>query len=243
VLEVGGERVVLDRGGGGPVRLAQDSAASLALLERTAEVEPHAVVTVTAPTGPGEAAAERFSLRGFRDARDAARRECTQPMKGADSLVIDGGLVRFGTGWNVHAVPTGEPGRRTCFAAARQLVSRSWPSSGPLPDPAGPRLVVARREASQGVSPLAYDPGHAYADGAEAVLQVGEQRFRMPVREGMAEARESAAAVQAMLGADPAGTVTVTGPGDGGTEVVSRFSLDGFRRTYDAAATYCNEPS
>jgi hypothetical protein len=89
VLEVGGERVVLDRGGGGPVKLAQDSAASLALLERTAEVEPHAVVTVTAPTGPGEAAAERFSLRGFRGARDAARRECTQPMKGADSLVID----------------------------------------------------------------------------------------------------------------------------------------------------------
>lgn len=236
-LDAGGESVALD-GRGGPVRLAQDRPALLALLERVAEADPDAVVTVTAPAGPGEAdTEERFSLRGFREARAAIRRECARPAESPDWLVLDAGLVRFGIGWNVHAVPTETPGRRTCFAAARRLLRPP-----DFPDPAGPRLVIARLATAPGGAILGYDPAHAYAEGAVAVLQVGEQRFPMPVRAGIAEPRDGGAAVHAMLEADPAGVVTVTGPGDGGGEVTNRFSLDGFRWTYEALPTYCDGP-
>ncbi|WP_343895203.1 hypothetical protein [Craurococcus roseus] len=234
VLQAAGERVMLGPSGG-PVRMAQDPSALLALLERAAAAASDAVVTVTAPSGPSEAdAEERFSLLGFREAVAAIRRECERPERSPDWLVLDGGLVRFGTGWNVHAVPTETPGRRTCFAAARRLLERGGP------DPAGPRLVVARAMAPGGSALVSYDPAHVYAEGAVAILQVGDRRFPMPVRDGIAQALDGKAVVGAMLEADPEGAVAVTGPGEaGGAQATTRFSLDGFRWTYEAAATYC----
>jgi hypothetical protein len=237
LLEAGGQRVLLERGGGGPVRLAQNSAALLALLERTAAADPDAVVTVTAPTGPGEAeAVERFSLRGFRTARRAVRAECGRTAGPSEFLVMDGGLVRFGTGWNVHAIPTDTPGRRSCFVAARQLLRRG------IPDAQGPRLVVARRGAPEGGDLVGFDPGLPYADGTVAILRLGGQQVPMPVRAGVAEARDGNAVVGALLAAATSDEVTIIAPGDNGGEIRSRFSVDGFRWTYEALPIYCAGP-
>lgn len=237
LLEAGGQRVLLERGGGGPIRLAQNSAALLALLERAAAADPDAVATVTAPAGPGEAeAVERFSLRGFRAARRAIRAECARAAGSSEFLIMDGGLVRFGTGWNVHAIPTEMPGQRVCFAAARQLLERGYP------DPAGPRLVVARRGVPEGGDLVGFDPGRAYPDGVVAMLRFSGQQIPMPVRAGIAEARDGNAVVDALLAASPSDEVTVIAPSGNGGQISSRFSLDGLRWTYEALPTYCDGP-